>query len=495
MTACLFLLIAPRLHAAPTLGATVIQGSAVFKPGELFAAYRDHLGQPVAERTAADIAEAVRGMYARAGFARPGYKILDDGTESGIVRIRLVEVRISRVDWSGSAGPFDDEIRGMADALPTDSAVKPAAIRDLLSRARRMPGVSVEADTRLDEQGTGIVLDLDSSYRPIEGSLKLSNRGTREIGRNLAFAQGAANGLFGRENQVGLYAGTSEEGDAYRSGGIFGTAALGAAGTSARLVAGVSSLNLDGTSGLEEHDREMLRLRVTHPLFRAGERTASLWGAVEMENLDIAIGGAVLREDRLRSALAGAGLGWKRGTVQYYASLELEQGITGLGGGVHTVTDPDDPRRADFTIARARLVRSAKLGDAWSLRWDGYAQHSPHILPATKRFKVGGNRIGRGFEAAAISGDRGVGNTVKLTRRLGEFADWRQHSTVYAFYDLGTTWREDGGGRESAASAGLGVSFRAAWLSGHLELAKPLTHPDEDGTRDAKVFAEITMRY
>lgn len=480
---------------APTLTAAVIQDSEIFQPGELFAAYRTHLGRPVTERTAAAIADAVRAMYQQQGYARPGYKILDGGEQSGIVRIRIVEVRISRVDWSGSAGPFEDELRSMAGALPMQSSIRPAAIRELLRRARRIPGVTVEADTRVDPEGKGIVLDLDSRYRPFEGRLKLSNRGTREIGRNLAFGQVAANGLFGRENQLGLYAGTSEEGDAYRSGGLFATAALGSGGASARLVAGVSALRLDGVSGLEEHDRSLARLRFTHSLRRGDDSSLSAWGAFELEDLDIAINGIVLREDRLRSVLAGAGRGWKRGDVQYYASLEAEQGITGLGGGVHTVNNPDDPRRPDFAIARVRLARLAALGEDWSLRWDAYAQYSPHLLPSTKRFKVGGNRIGRGFEAAAISGDRGVGNTLRLDRRLNEFSDWRGNSAFFAFYDLGTTWREDRPDRASAASAGFGVSFRADWLSGRIELAKPLTHADEDGNRDTRLFAEITMEF
>jgi hypothetical protein len=41
----------------------------------------------------------------------------------------------------------------------------------------------------------------------------------------------------------------------------------------------------------------------------------------------------------------------------------------------------------------------------------------------------------------------------------------------------------------------VGVAFDADWLSGHVELAKPLTHPDEDGNKDAKVFAELVLSF
>jgi hemolysin activation/secretion protein len=66
---------------------------------------------------------------------------------------------------------------------------------------------------------------------------------------------------------------------------------------------------------------------------------------------------------------------------------------------------------------------------------------------------------------------------------------------VYGFYDLGTVWREQSAGRDSAASAGVGLSFRAGWLSGHVELAKPLTHADEDGNHGARIFAEVVMSF
>lgn len=494
----LILFFATAVSAAErsNLSATVIQNSGVYNATELFEVYKDYMGQPVTDRTAPAIAEALREMYANDGYARPGYKVLDGGEQSGIVRIRIVELTISRVEFSGSAGPYDHKVRQMANTLPSQSAVRPEDIRDLLRRARRLPGLSVEVDAYSDTGGNGgVILDLDSTYKPLEGYVKLSNRGTREIGRSLAFAQAVANGFFGFENSAGIYAGTSEETDKYKSGGVFGTATFGQHGTSARLLAGVSALRLDAGSGTEEHDRQLLNLRITQPLRQEISHTLSMWGAFALEDLDIGLDDTDLRADRLRSLEIGSSLSFRQDATQYYTSLELEQGVNGLGSGLHTVGNPDDPRRADFTIARIRFVRLAKLGNSWSLRWDAYGQYSPHVLPSTKRFKIGGNRIGRGFEAAAISGDRGLGNKVKLNRQLDGFADWRQHTGLYGFYDLGTTWTELSGSRQSAASAGVGVSFRAEWLSGHVELAKPLTHPDEDGNKDAKVFAELAMRF
>jgi hemolysin activation/secretion protein len=116
-------------------------------------------------------------------------------------------------------------------------------------------------------------------------------------------------------------------------------------------------------------------------------------------------------------------------------------------------------------------------------------------LPSIKRFKVGGNRIGRGFEAAAASGDRGLGTKVELRRRLSDASGPLGSGAVYGYYDLGTAWKDDPGGRESAASGGIGFAMRGEQLSGYLEIAKPLTHVDADGTKDVGLFAELSFQF
>ena len=72
--------------------------------------------------------------------------------------------------------------------------------------------------------------------------------------------------------------------------------------------------------------------------------------------------------------------------------------------------------------------------------------------------------------------------------------DLRQERPLTAFYDIGATWNQDVSGRESAATAGLGVAAQAGRYSGYLELAKPLTRPDLEGRRSATVFGGLSVR-
>ena len=68
-------------------------------------------------------------------------------------------------------------------------------------------------------------------------------------------------------------------------------------------------------------------------------------------------------------------------------------------------------------------------------------------------------------------------------------------TSAYGFYDIGAAWKQDQSGRVSAATGGTGVALHGTRLTGYLEVAKPLTHPDIEGKRDATVFAELSFRF
>jgi hemolysin activation/secretion protein len=489
-------LTAAPVLAVEKLGSAVIQNSSVYGPSELFELYKEYLGQTVTEQTATAIAEALQRRYLDDGYSRPGYSVSDRGVNSGIVRIRLVEANISRVAISGDTGPYRDKLENLVADIPSDRSLRPEEIRDAMKGARRLPGLDVSVAAEPDSQHHGsFVLTVESAYKPFEGSIKLSNRGTREIGRDILFAQVVANGLFRQEIAGGLFITSAKDSENYSGGGFFATIAAGPRGTSAQLQGAITALNYDVQGIAVEQDREKAALQITQPLLRQSTRDLSIWGGFEIEDLDVAYNGAVNRQERLRSIEAGSTLTWRSEGNQYLLSMEVEQGLNGFGSGIDIVNAPDDPRREDFSIARLRYVRLAPLNELWSWRIDAYAQTSPHVLPSIKRFKVGGGRIGRGFETAAVSGDRGIGGKTQLGRRVWGDATWLDRADLYGFHDLGSAWRNDAEGRESASSTGLGASLRGGRLSGYLEIAKPLTHADADGRKDTGIFAEVSFQF
>jgi hemolysin activation/secretion protein len=217
--------------------------------------------------------------------------------------------------------------------------------------------------------------------------------------------------------------------------------------------------------------------------------------ALEAEDLAIFRAGERLRDERLRMLETGLRASWRNGgATQSVASAELVKGLGGLGSGLTALDLTHDSWRRDFLLMRMSFIRLTQLGARWSVRLDAFAQQSNHVLPYSERFKIGGDRLGRGFEVAEIAGDQGVGAKVQIDRHVRRAPALFGRTSVYGFYDIAATWKETVPGRESAASAGMGVSVRRGKTRAALELAQPLTHADVEGRKDLSLFVEITLQ-
>ena len=67
--------------------------------------------------------------------------------------------------------------------------------------------------------------------------------------------------------------------------------------------------------------------------------------------------------------------------------------------------------------------------------------------------------------------------------------------SAYGYYDYGRVWSQYGIPTQSAAIAGAGLAFSKRALTGSVELAQPLIHPDVDGSRSPRVFFEIAAHF
>jgi hemolysin activation/secretion protein len=166
-----------------------------------------------------------------------------------------------------------------------------------------------------------------------------------------------------------------------------------------------------------------------------------------------------------------------------------------MGSGLFALDLENDPRRADFTATRFTFARISRFGESWSVRLDALGQQTSHVLPYGERFKIGGDRLGRGFEVAEIAGDEGFGAKVELRRDLDNAPPALRGASLYGFYDIGAVFKHDVPGRESAATSGVGFAIQRNRVSSLVELAKPLTHPDVEGRKDLALFAELSLSF
>ncbi len=179
---------------------------------------------------------------------------------------------------------------------------------------------------------------------------------------------------------------------------------------------------------------------------------------------------------------------------QYLLGLQVRRGLNGFGSTLDAMDIADDPRRKDFLLTKLQFTELMRFAQRWSVRLDAFGQQSAYVLPDGERYKIGGERLGRGFEVTEIAGDQGLGAKAELRRELSSAAAVVGKTSLYGFYDFAAAWKQDLPGRESAATAGIGFAVEYWRLSGFIEVAKPLTHADVEGDRDTKVFAEVKLK-
>jgi hemolysin activation/secretion protein len=491
-------LTAPVARSAPLLTAVIVSGSSAYTAPELFASYRTQLGLPISRDNASAITAALAARYSADGYLKPEFVLDDSLTGRGVLRVQVYEPLVTRVVFEGDNGKFREALERIGDDLENKRPLRSGDVPQALRRMREIAGLAVSASTRRDSTlRNAFELVVKSDFSAIDGVVRMNNRGTHEVGPDFLLGQVFANGLLGFQEKIGLIFAAATDHDEYLGGGLFVDAPLGSSGTRGNLLVfrshsapNEAPVNLD-----DEYIRQRTSVRVSRPLRRDPGLSLTASAAFDVDDLSIEAAGATFREDKLRvmeTALRGT---WRAGVVQVSANLQLRKGLNAFGSGLNATDLLDDPRRADFLVTLMQGSFYRPLGERWSMRFDAFAQTSRDVLPDSERFKIGGDRLGRGFEVPEIAGDTGLGGKIELRRDLANTEPFIGRLSAYGFYDIGAAWKQDLPGRDSAATAGTGVSIGGGNLTGYLEIASPLTGPDIEGKRSTSVFAEMSYRF
>jgi len=484
---------------APLLATVVVDGSSRYDAARLFATYRDQLGQPISRDGARAVVDALLVLYDRDGYLRPEIRVDDSMTGRGVLRVKLFEAQVTNVVFEGDAGRYQRRIEGIGARLEQSRPLKKTDLSDALREMRQIAGLTISASTRRDEHvPNAFELVVRSSFSAVDGMVRMNNRGTDQVGPAFVLGQLFANGLLGRESKLGIVFAAATDTAEYLGAGLYGDVAVGPSGTHASLLLfdSRSAPNEAPVNFDDNYSRQLASLRVTHPLLQDTTASLSIGGAFEADDLAIDRSGFVFREDRLRIVEGSLHGSWRSdGATQYSAGLQVRKGLDAFGAGLQALDLPDDLRRADFLLVQFSSTVYRRFATDWSWRLDAFAQHSGYVLPDSERFKIGGDRLGRGFEVAEIAGDSGVGGKLELRRDLLALDGMFGRLSAYGFYDFGAAWKQDQPSRDSAATAGTGLALQGSTLTGYLEVAAPLTGADIEGRHRASVFAELSYRF
>jgi hemolysin activation/secretion protein len=150
--------------------------------------------------------------------------------------------------------------------------------------------------------------------------------------------------------------------------------------------------------------------------------------------------------------LGGRITGRAGASSQYLLGLQVRHGLDAFGSTLDALDIIDDPRRKDFWVTKLQFTELVRFAQTWTVRLDAFGQQSGYVLPDGERYKIGGERLGRGFEVTEIRRRPGPGRQGELRRELSSAAAVLGKTSLYGFYDFAAAWKQDLPGRESAAT-------------------------------------------
>ena len=467
--------LAPKVASGnPNMTITGINFDGTQAPAPVARAARRFLGRKASIETLQKLAAALSKAYGRSAVALYTVSIPQQDFANGVVRVRLVEGSIAHAAIKGRANKHPLLAARMAPLLD-EKPLRRATLERQFTLMRSIPGLTIKPQLT-DPQGTGA---LDLTVTPEQKRTKFtfgySNRGLDLLGDGELDAGAHFYGLGIDGDELSLTGSAAPDFKRFR---------YGAASYSAPLTASGLTLS-ESAAYLETRPRDVPLIgrakfagaTLSYPVLRSFHRSADVSIGIDGLNSDNAAFGNLIASERTRAVRLSASYADARVRHVFSISGSVSRGLDVLGA---RVTQPlADPQ---FTKVAATAKVDQAIGKRATVRLMATGTYSADRLPAAERFTAGGETLGRAFDTALLSGDRGAGGSAELAYRPLKSKAFGQ-SEVYAFADgavLGVLPRGPGAVRQDYALASAGVGLRARYTDKAmlgLEAARPIRDP------------------
>lgn len=398
------------------------EGARLVPAAVLEAAVARHTGE---ERTFADIeaaVEAVRAAYEQAGYASVLVTVPEQALAAGVVRLKIEEVPVGRVEVAGSPARSPENVRRAVPGLVEGRVPSDIVLSAQLRLANENPGRQMQVTMRTEPNGQLTAVLRVADRPPIAGQLSLDNTGTASTGRaRVALAVQHLN-LLDRDIVGTVQLQTSPEPrflDEVRIAALATRIPVYGLGVLVDLSALYSSVD-SGSVKTAAGDYQLassgrnLSARITRLLPRVGTVEPRVWVGLESKlvqsSVTAAPGGPSLVPDiELRPLQLGVAASWRTQARSVSGQLAVSRNLPG-GGPSAAATFAAPGLRAGanphYTVVRA----SASWSQAWaggvvSAGWSG--QWTRDALVSAEQFGLGGEGSVRGLENRAASADTG----------------------------------------------------------------------------------------
>lgn len=468
-----------RLEGVDVVGSTIA-------PADAAEAYADLIGKDIPVSRICDIRDRLTAiLFARHRLAR--VEVPEQTIAGGRLRLEVTEARIVSVRVRGDVGAGQDKVEGYLEKLRGMTPFDLDTAQRYLLLANDVPGVGVSAALRPSAEGRGAIdLEVQLSRTPVDYVAAVQNSGSDALGPWSALGRVDLNSFtrFGeRTSIIGYHTLTDNEQwivqlleeARFGNDGLLGRASI-AYGQS-RPGDVLKPLHLQGESFVASAE-------LRYPLIKLRRYSLDVAGGFDLVDQTTSFpGGDVLADDKLRVFWTHLNGEFVRSFENGFSSsgrgvLEVRKGIAGLGAS--KARDPN-------------LSRIQGKPDAWLVRFDGdahltyrwldfglrtQAQYTDKPLLSYEEQALGDLTIGRGYEPAALSGDRAAAAEFKVQVRPLPVAR-RITLSPFVFYDQGYIDNLDIGSEgRTLRSYGAGIDFRLPYgVRASLAYADPLNKP------------------
>jgi hemolysin activation/secretion protein len=462
-----------------------IVGSSI-TPRDAAEAYADLIGKEIPVSKICEIRDRLSSiLFNHHRLAR--VEVPEQTIAGGRLKLEVTEARIVAVRVRGDVGSGQDKVEGYLDKLRGMTPFDLDTAQRYLLLANDVPGMRVNAALRPSAEGRGAIdLEVTLSRVPIDYVAAVQNSGSEALGPWSGLARVDLNSFtrFGeRTTLIGYHTLADKEQwivqvveeARFGNDGLTGRASV-AYGQS-RPGDVLAPLMLRGESFVATAE-------VKYPLIKLRRYSVDLGGGMDFVNQSTSFpGGDVLSDDKLRVLWAHLRGDYARSFDNGLAStangvLEVRKGLSGLGSS--RAKDP-------------ALSRIQGLPDAWLVRFEGethltyrwvdfglraQAQYTNKPLLSYEEQALGDLTIGRGYEPAVLSGDRGAAAEFKV--QIRPIPVFRQATlSPFVFFDEGYVDNLDLGSQSrTLRSYGAGVETHLPYgIRASLAYAEPLDKP------------------
>lgn len=457
-----------------------IRFSGAKAPRPVARAAEGFLGRTMNAETLAELAGTLSRAYGKSDVALYTIAIPEQDFANDVVEVLLTEGRIVQVEINAPRGKHR-LLATRAGRMTAEDPLTRATFERQFTLMRAIPGLTVEPNFT-DPQGNGALkLALTPKQKRRKVTAGFSNRGVDLTGRGQFDLNAEFYGLAREGDQLTLGLSAASDFKRYRYAAAGYQAPLTASGLTLSANAAWLETRPRGVAG--RGTAKLAGLSLSYPLVRSFHRAADLSLGVDGINSDNAVLGNLIATERTRAVRAAAGIVDAREKRSWSVSAAVSQGLDMLGA---RVIEPFAVKK--FRKANGAASVTQAVGKRLTLRINLSGQYSGDRLPAAERFSVGGEALGRAFDTAFLTADKGAGALGEVAVRPvkgGSFAA----SELYAFADrawIGIAARGvDPGIDLSMASAGIGgrIKFKEKAEIG-LEAATAIDDPypafDED---------------